>query len=276
MENYISVLEQLVNGINLRKAADAVQDIDRKINFNTLKDRDIIWCKTDFLQELYQGIQNHTNRYVLITHCSDREISKDDFLQKPNCIVKWFAQNVDYNHPDLIPVPIGIENHEGTNKGNASNFLCLANNAFDFKVKNKIINKLFCNFNPRTNPNRVNVANILTEQNLANFVYPLPFDQYVDTAKKFLFIASPKGNGIDCHRTWESLYYGCIPIVERHFMYDSYQHLPIVQIDNWNSLTLDTLTPYIIKYKNNEIFFNTEELTINFWIKKIKQASVLL
>jgi len=272
MENYINTLEQLISGINLRKAANAVLDIDRKINFTDLKDKDIIWCKTDFLQELYAGIRNHTNRYILITHCSDYEINEEKFLQKPKCIVKWFAQNVNYKHQDLIPVPIGIENHEGTNKGGASNFLYLAKNVFDFKIKNKIINKIFCNFNPQTNPNRINVANILTRKKLGSFVYPLPFNQYVDTAKNFLFIASPKGNGIDCHRTWESLYYGCIPIVERHFMYDNYLNLPIIQIDSWEDISLDSLTPYILKYKNKEIFNNTEELTIDFWVKKIKSC----
>jgi hypothetical protein len=28
------------------------------------------------------------------------------------------------------------------------------------------------------------------------------------------FVVSPPGNGIDCHRTWESLYLGSIPIVK--------------------------------------------------------------
>jgi hypothetical protein len=261
-----------VNGINLRQAANAIYDIDSRIDFKTLNDGDIIWCKTDFLSELFTGIRDHTNSYVLITHCSDYEINEQKFNQKPNCIKKWFAQNVNYLHPDLIPVPIGIENHEGTNKGNASDFDFLVENAFDFEIKNKIINKIFCSFNPITNINRINVAQILQKKGLGNLIYPLPFRDYVVAAKQYLFIASPRGNGIDCHRTWEALYYGCIPIVERHFMYDSYKDLPIIQIDSWEQLSLETLKPYIEKYRDGSCFSNMHELDLNFYLDKIKNS----
>ena len=36
---------------------------------------------------------------------------------KPKNIKNWFAQNVNYKHPNLIPLPIGLENHEGPSKG---------------------------------------------------------------------------------------------------------------------------------------------------------------
>ena len=32
--------------------------------------------------------------------------------------------------------------------------------------------------------------------------------------RKYRFGVSPRGNGLDCHRTWEMLYFGMIPIVE--------------------------------------------------------------
>jgi hypothetical protein len=268
----MSVLEQAINGINLRKAANAVHDIDRKIEFASLRDGDIIWCKTDYLDELFNGIREHNSKYVLITHCSDYEINEKNFINRPPCIVKWFAQNVNYNHRDLVPVPFGIENHEGTNKGGASDFECLASNMHDYSIKNKIINKVFCNFSPYTNKSRVRVAQIIQERGLGVFEYPLAFNTYVDNAKQFLFVASPRGNGIDCHRTWEALYFGCIPIVERHFMYDSYKNLPIIQIDSWEELDLDILTEYVSLYKNKMCFNNVEELTLNFWVKKIKNT----
>lgn len=261
-------ITRFVSGINLRQAADAVLDIDRKINFDNLNNNDVIWCKTDFLNELYDGIGTHTNNYILITHCSDYDINENIFNQRPNCIKKWFAQNVNYRHPDLIPVPIGIENHEGTNKG-LGDFDIISNNSFDFSIKNKIINKLFCNFSPYTNRNRTNVASIIEQKQYGRFVYPLPFEEYVKQSKEYLFIASPRGNGIDCHRTWEALYYGCIPVVEKHFMYDEYKNLPIIQIDSWETFDMNMLTPYIEDYKKGKIFNNTEELTLEFYIKKI-------
>ena len=64
------------------------------------------------------------------------------------------------------------------------------------------------------------------------------------------FVASPRGNGIDCHRTWEALLVGSFPIVERHFMYDTYPTLPIIQIDSWDEVL-------------EENFFNKTEKTLS-------------
>jgi len=64
---------------------------------------------------------------------------------------------------------------------------------------------------------------------------------------------------------------GSIPIVEKHFMYDSYKNLPIIQIEDWNKLTLDQLQIYINDYERGVLFKNTEELNIQFYFNKIKQ-----
>ena len=44
---------------------------------------------------------------------------------------------------------------------------------------------------------------------LVNVTNPL----YYHLINKYKFILSPSGAGPDCHRTWEALYMGCIPIV---------------------------------------------------------------
>ena len=35
-----------------------------------------------------------------------------------------------------------------------------------------------------------------------------------ETTAQYAFVASPPGNGFDCHRTWEALVLGCIVIVQ--------------------------------------------------------------
>ena len=72
----------------------------------------------------------------LITHQSDASIEKSDFDKKPNCISKWYAINVNYNHHDLVPIPIGI--------GNDSNQKTLTSiNFSESIVDNERINKLY-------------------------------------------------------------------------------------------------------------------------------------
>lgn len=43
-----------------------------------------------------------------------------------------------------------------------------------------------------------------------------------DHMTQMQFCASPHGNGLDCHRTWEALCLGCVPIVKSSPLDDLY------------------------------------------------------
>jgi hypothetical protein len=266
------MIEKVINGVNFKQISDVIYDQDQKDDLSNLPDKTIIWCKIDYVEAIFSACSSIIDRqYILVTHCGDREVSQELFNLKPKSIKKWFAQNVNAQHPDLIPLPIGIENHLAPHKGAYTDFEFFKKEAFDFEIKNKIINKVYCNFRG-THPSRWETANIIAQKNIGVFENNLSFTDYTNSMKRFLFVASPRGNGLDAHRTWEALYYGCIPIVEKHFSYDSYKNLPIIQIDNWNNLSLEMLTPYIEDYKNKKLFVNTEELTVEYWFNKIKNS----
>ena len=38
----------------------------------------------------------------------------------------------------------------------------------------------------------------------------------LETYARAQFVLSPRGNGVDCHRTWDVLAVGAIPVVLRH------------------------------------------------------------
>jgi hypothetical protein len=61
--------------------------------------------------------------------------------------------------------------------------------------------------------------------------------------KKYRWVASPRGNGVDTHRTWESLYRGVQPLVEADDWSNSldYLKLPILKISDWTPDTLNEL-----------------------------------
>jgi hypothetical protein len=83
---------------------------------------------------------------------------------------------------------------------------------------------------------------------------------------KCKFVISPPGNGIDCHRTWEALYMGCIPIVIKNDIYDNWSDLPILQVESYSQLTNETLENFLKKD------FNSEMIEMEYWTKKIKQS----
>lgn len=52
------------------------------------------------------------------------------------------------------------------------------------------------------------------------------------------FGLSPPGNGIDCHRTWEMLFFGMIPVVESGSLDPLFAQfdLPVIAVKNWTEL----------------------------------------
>ena len=69
-----------------------------------------------------------------------------------------------------------------------------------------------------------------------DFTTGLSFENYLDGLSKSMFSISPNGNGIDCHKTWESIYLKTIPVVTKSINSEHYSKLPILILDKWDDL----------------------------------------
>jgi hypothetical protein len=89
--------------------------------------------------------------------------------------------------------------------------------------------------------------------------------------KDFAFVICPHGGGLDCHRNWEALCLGCIPIVKTSKINNLYKNLPVLIIKDWSdidsNLLNNTLNDYKKKFENNE--FNMEKLKLSYWTNLI-------
>jgi hypothetical protein len=259
-------VESIVNGVNFKRFCDVVIDVDTVNDPRNYRVGDIVFCKTDYLGVFYDEVRGFDGKLKLVSHQSDYPVGEMLWRYKPDCIVKWFAQNVNYQHPDLIPIPIGIENHFGPSKGSLIDVEFIES-SFPLMTTERI-NKIYCNFK-NTHPNRGNVRNILRTHEYS-FIQDgdLSSADYHREMSKYLFVASPRGNGIDCHRTWEALLVGSIPIVERHFMFDAYPTLPIIQIDDWR----EVLGSKFLENKANEVLskrLDFAPLCMKYWEEKL-------
>ena len=94
----------------------------------------------------------------------------------------------------------------------------------------------------------------------------------VDTWKnmtEYAFVLSPFGNGMDCHRTWEALLCGCIPIVRSPIFNEMFDDLPVLIVDKWEDITLQLLkqTVYEFKLKHQQNAFQYERLHLSYYTK---------
>ena len=95
--------------------------------------------------------------------------------------------------------------------------------------------------------------------------------EYLSNIKKYQYIISPEGNGIDTHRIWESLYAGSIPVVNKNYALESFNIFPIIFVNNLNKITIEKLE----EYKNQLTDINLEYYNIKWWIQKIKTETIV-
>jgi len=227
--------EPFISGDSFRKCANHIYEEGMDVNIDKIKNKDVVFVSAGLLDEFFKNIHPAIQvSYTLISHNGDTNITEKYLQYIDGKIIKWFAQNVDCEHDKIIPIPIGLENKSYYISGIPSKF----QSSLDNKPK---LNKILVLFGIHTNPKeRQKVFDGLKSNSCATVIDKhITFDEYFNLLKKHKFVASPKGNGIDCHRTWEALYMNCIPITTKSVGIKSF-NLPIDIIDNWDDFDLDS------------------------------------
>jgi hypothetical protein len=85
---------------------------------------------------------------------------------------------------------------------------------------------------------------------------------------EYTFVLSPFGVGMDCHRTWESLCLGSIPIVKARNFEKMLEDLPVLIVNEWGEITQELLDKTIQSFKTRT--FNYDKLQLSYWINNIK------
>jgi hypothetical protein len=99
----------------------------------------------------------------------------------------------------------------------------------------------------------------------------VPQNAFMDLMSRHKFVLSPPGNAIDCHRTWEALMVGTIPVVlDTPLAPHAYEGLPVVVVPNWNLVTEEFLKQ---KYEElHGLSYQWERLQHPFWRNRIRNG----
>ena len=234
--------------------------------------------------------------FVLFTY-TDSTVPDDnmekstEILNSPN-LLHWYAQNlVKHDNPKLTIIPIGIDYHtiaehksgyewwgpKETPVQQEKLLLELNQTAKPLSQREK---KLYCNFYNSINryPNRygakdrADALEEISEELLINQKENIPRAGTWKKMSETAFVLSPHGNGLDCHRTWEALALGCIPIVKKSSIDPLYNNLPVLIVDNWSDINQELLDKTINDFTNKT--FNLDTITYKYWIDTIKNSFI--
>jgi hypothetical protein len=192
------------------------------------------------------------NEFILVSHNSDENITDKyrPLLEHPKLLF-WHAQNVMFDHPKLGCIPIGIANSIFLH-GNLDGL----NRAMNVKPPKS--RDIYFSFDFNTNRlERVGCTYAISEKGLL-FGPHLEFSKYLNHLATYKYAISPPGNGVDCHRIWECLYLGVIPILKRSVFTEKLaKKFHCVLLDNWSDLNIKAL----LKSYTGPTFY--EDLTID-------------
>lgn len=225
----------------------------------------VIFCRSDKLQEFFSEFKQLISAKVIIAGNSDFEfhvpperIPKSvDFLLLQNSFI---SDDIRFG-----TLPIGLENLRLGMNGKPRNF---------FNSKNEPDRNDKVLFGPFSNTHRIRneVAEIFSEEDyffdfLTQRMTPKKMNAFV---RKYKYVAAIRGNGVDTHRMWESLYLGASPIVCSDKWSESLRalRLPLLYVDEWSVESVKKIVD-VRSFRP----FNPKDLQalwMDYWVSEIK------
>lgn len=231
----------------------------------TLKKHNIVYTHTLYVKQLFDKIRKLKDcKFIIITHNCDENINDASIL--PDNVIKWYAQNVNINHPRIESIPIGLENDKWFKSLHKKEKM-----EAKLRMPKKYKNLVYLNSNISNNTKeRQSLYDLFEGKSWVTSVKGVNgkgFDEYIDNIYNHKFVFCPDGNGIDTHRLWEALYLESIPIVKSGINVGFYDELPILEIEDWSDITEEKLLKsYVYLYMKD---WNREMLVFNYWKNKI-------
>ena len=225
--------------------------------------------------------------FVLVSGDCDETVPYDIFSSEEELrlflnhsfLLHWFCQNLVLDHNKMTRMPIGLDYHTMTTKTIWGNLI----SSYDQEICLQSIKQSSRPFWDRQHTAYGNFHFLTTTrygydrkdaiQNLnSSLVFYEPTRITRENTWKrqidYAFVISPHGNGYDCHRLWEALVLGCIPIVKTSPIDSLYDGLPVLIVKQWSDVTQILLDTTIEQFRHKS--FQYEKLTLSFWMDKIR------
>lgn len=227
-------------------------------------------------------LPNIKYKFILLSGDTDKTIPDDDennvnnILNSPLLIV-WYSQNCTKESNKLKQLPIGLDYHTLANSsmswGKQQTIIEQENDLKTLLNMNKQKqNKCYANYHLNMLFGRYRYDRYDAQSKVPKeLVYYEPSKvTRIESWTKMInykYVISPLGNGLDCHRTWEAIVLGCIPIVKTSVLDPLYDGLPVLIVEDWSDINQELLDTFKPDYKN------IEKIKMKYWIDKFNNLS---
>lgn len=231
-DTYKGLCNLVYSGNNNRIKKDLISSINYPKNRIflplSLSEKFINWMKTHEFE---------LTNVDLFMHNGDILPSNEDMARLANRFRKIYCVNWTGNSKNISPIPIGLENRKLHTNGVPRDFTKLIAAGIPTPETRKA--QILISFSMSTNLSERSTALGLTSRysKIDLKFFQGSVAEYHQELLTSRYVLSPPGNGLDCHRTWEAIYLGCIPIVKREFWPFSHLKLPALVLDDWSDIS---------------------------------------
>lgn len=230
-----------VSGDTFRAACDRVIDESHHVTA-PIRAGQTVFVATKYSDQLLRSAEMSDAEMLkssvsVIIHNGDFPPSMDRMRELASTFSSVWSVNVtsELRALGIRPVPIGLENAHWKGTGQPHLFPLPAERNSLVSLSGRR-NLVFASFRCSTNPG---VREPLRSQVLSRgwtWLEPTrDSNRYLQGLRDSTFVLSPQGNGLDCHRTWEALYWGAVPVVARGTLLpDLVESLPILEVPSWD------------------------------------------
>ena len=276
-----------------RRPRSSQDSIPRDLG-RVLRTARVVYLCTDMVpQFVREHLPCRSTPFTLVTGDSDRAVAAGpiaervlDALTSHSLLVAWYAQNRVFKHPRIHSIPIGLDYHtlspfEGGGRAHPwgarrvpmdqeRQIAQIGRSAGSIAAKEPIA---FCNWHFAIERG--------DRRECQRKVDPIAVSYQSDFTTRdaswrlnagCAFTLSPAGAGLDCHRTWESLLLGSIPVVLRSPLEELFARLPVVIVDDWSEVTPTRLRSELDRIARTS--FDFSQLELGYWRARIQSQPV--
>ena len=261
-----------ISGDTFRAFSTYVFDETKWDKMSDLKFGDVVFLKGDLMKKFFDHhFRSITQEFILVTHNSDVGApgKYENYLNEPK-ILHWFASNPTLkNHSKLSPIPIGLANSRWIHGKLQMLHQAYENYRKPWRNRETL---LYANFDVSTNRKErekaLSYAKTAVGDNLRIVQTRIPNEEYLKQVGNTKFVLSPAGNGLDCHRTWEALLMGAVPVLVSSPLDSLFENQPAVILKDWSSLNSSLLLSLDFRNYDNHL---ADVLKAEFWAERINK-----
>jgi hypothetical protein len=190
-------------------------------------------------------------KFIIFTNLEDTPIDDYIFDVIPNNVVRICAVNAISHGGKVVAAPYGVQ-RKMTPSDNRNEILLQQPEETPHKL-------LHVSLKEDSHSERKGLKNLFVEKQWALVDNTrVDYSTFLKRMKECKFVLCPRGNAIDCHRNWETIYMRRVPVMKRYpYLEHLFEEYPVLFVDDYSQVTEELLI------ENNQLFLDAQTMDIS-------------